>query len=462
MTHPRTYPRLYPRFIAVALASLIGCSFAAVTPEEAKQLGTTLTRFGAIKAGNKEGTIPEYTGTPITIPSDYVAATGLYTDPFRAEKPLYRIDSKNVDQYADKLSEGQKYLIRKNPTTYYIDVYPTHRTEVFPEKVLKADERNAISCKGMKDYEAIDISCRGGLPFPIPKNGYEVMWNKNLRYQGEGVVFLPSQRGWLVDASGRPTMTSEQLARTEFPYYQTEQKDRDPQMFLRTYAITRAPARMAGVGSGIVDYLDMDQKPRRAWSYTPGQRRVRLAPEFAYDTPIASLGGVSLYDELWLFSGKMDRFDFKLVGKKEMILPYNSFKYYFGCKAEQKLMAHHVDPACERSELHRVWMVEATLKPGQRHVYSKRVYYIDEDGYGAGMFDAFDQSGNLYRSMFNLNVPFYDAGFVYAGASITYDFNKGMYGTVADPSVGGMHYSPVPLSELDMAPDATMVRESVR
>ncbi|MDB5928653.1 MAG: hypothetical protein JWR60_360 [Polaromonas sp.] len=447
---------------AVLLTGLLTAAHAEVTPDEAKQLGANLTRFGAIKAGNKEGTIPEYTGVPVKAPSDYQPGSGIYTDPFRAEKPLYRIDAKNVDQYADKLSEGQKYLIKKNPATYYIDVFPTHRTETFPEKVLKANERNAVSCKGLKNYDAIDVACRGGLPFPIPKNGNEVMWNKHVRYQGEGVMFLPSQRGWLVDSTGRPTMTSEQLARTEFPYYQTEQADRDPQMFLRTYAITRAPARSAGVGSGIADYLDMDQKPRRAWGYTPGQRRVRLAPEFAYDTPISSLGGLSLYDELWMFSGKMDRFDFKLLGKKEMILPYNSYKYYFGCKAEAKLMPFHVDPSCERSELHRVWVVEATLKPGMRHVYSKRVYYVDEDGYGAGMFDAFDQSGNLYRAMFNLNVPFYDAGFVYAGASITYDFNKGMYGTVADPSVGGMHYSPTPLSERDMGADATMMRESVR
>ncbi|MDB5869253.1 MAG: hypothetical protein JWP96_1585 [Polaromonas sp.] len=448
--------------VAFMLTGLLASAHAEVSPEEAKQLGGTLTRFGAIKAGNKEGTIPEYTGTPVKIPADYQPGSGIYTDPFRDEKPLYRIDAKNVDQHAAKLSEGQKYLIKKYPTTYYIDVYPTHRTETFPEKVLKANERNAVSCKGLKNYDAIDVACRGGLPFPIPKNGYEVMWNQHVRYQGEGVMFLPSQRGWLVDSTGRPTMTSEQLARTEFPYYQTEQKDRDPQMYLRTYAITRAPARSAGVGSGIADYLDMDQKPRRAWGYTPGQRRVRLAPEFAYDTPISSLGGLSLYDELWMFSGKMDRFDFKLVGKKEMVLPYNSYKYYFGCKAEAKLMPFHVNPSCERSELHRVWVVEATLKPGMRHVYSKRVYYIDEDGYGAGMFDAFDQSGNLYRAMFNLNVPFYDFGFVYAGASITYDFNKAMYGTVADPSVGGMHYSPTPLSERDMGADATMMRESVR
>jgi hypothetical protein len=451
-----------PRLAAAMLAGALSCSFAAVTPEVAKQLGTTLTRFGAIKAGNKDGSIPEYTGAAIKAPADFQPGSGIYTDPFRAEKPLYRIDSRNVDQYADKLSEGEKYLIKHNPATYYIDVYPTHRTEVYPEKVLKATERNATGCNPLKDYAAVDVACRGGLPFAIPKNGYEVMWNKLLRWQGSGMFTAPSQDGWLVDSSGRPTLTSNQLARQEYPYYQTDESDRDPQMFWRVYSITRSPSRLAGVGSGINDYLDMDQKPRRAWSYTPGQRRVRLAPEFAYDTPVSSLGGVTLYDELSLFSGKMDRFDFKLVGKKEMILPYNSFKFYYGCVHEAKLMAKHVDPSCERWELHRVWVVEATLKAGMRHVYSKRVYYLDEDGYGAGMFDAFDHEGNLYRTMFDLEVPFYDFGFSYAGSSITYDFNKGMYGLVADFSVGGMHYTNTVLPERDMTPDATMARESVR
>jgi len=445
-----------------ALALQGAAALAAVSAEEAQQLGSTLTRFGAIQAGNKEGTIPPYTGTPIKAPADYVPGSGIYTDPYRAEKPLYRIDAKNLDQYADKLIEGQKQLIKQNPDSYYLDVYPTHRTETYPDKILKATLRNATQCKGLKDYMAVDVACRGGLPFPIPKNGYEVMWNLALRWQGEGSLSAMSQRGWLVDSQGRVTMTSEQFAMQEKPYYQLDQADRDPLMMMRTYSISRAPARLSGVGSGIVDYIDMDTKPRRAWNYTPGQRRVKLAPEFAYDTPVTSLGGATLFDELWMFSGKMDRFDFKLMGKKEMLLPYNSFKYYFGCKHEAKLKAKHVDPACERWELHRVWVVEATLKPGMRHVYSKRVYYIDEDGYGAGMFDAFDQSGTLYRSMFNLNVPFYDAGFVYAGSSIVYDFSKHMYLTVADLSVGGMRVSDKPLPEKDMSADATMARESVR
>ena len=447
---------------AVMLACLLTTAYAEVTPEEAKQLGSTLTRFGAIKAGNKEGTIPEYTGAHINIPADYKPDSGFYTDPFRDEKPRFRIDAKNLEQYADKLTEGQKQLIKQNPATYYIDVYPTHRTEVFPEKVLAATLRNATGCKAQKDYTGLDVACRGGLPFVIPKNGNEVMWNIITRWQGSGQVVVQGQRGWLVDSNGRPTLTAEQFTRQEKPYYQLEQADRDPQMLMRTYSITRAPSRLAGVGSGIVDYIDMDQKPRRAWNYTPGQRRVKLAPEFAYDTPVASLGGATLFDELWLFSGKMDRFDFKLVGKKEMVLPYNNYKLITGCKGEGKLQAKHIDPACDRWEMHRVWVVEATLKPGQRHVYSKRTYYIDEDGYGAGMFDAFDQSGNLYRSMFNLNMPFYDQDFVYAGSSIIYDFNKSMYLMVGDQSQAGIRYSATPMSERDMGADATMVRESVR
>tara|TARA_B100001105_G_C22392680_1_gene445193 strand:- start:789 stop:2177 length:1389 start_codon:yes stop_codon:yes gene_type:complete len=458
--HPQFTMKTFHLAAATLLAAAMTPALAAVTADEAKQLGTTLTRFGAIKAGNKEGTIPEYTGTPVKPPADFKPGSGFYPDPFN-DKPLYRIDAKNVDQHADKLIEGQKRLIKSNPG-YYIDVYPTHRTEIFPEKVLAATQRNATTCKLLKDYMAVDPACRGGLPFPIPKSGYEVMWNMATRWQGDGTIVSPGQYGWLVDGNGKPTMTSEQYTLQEKPYYQLDQSDRDPQMLMRTFSITRAPSRSSGVGTGIIDYLDTDQKPRRSWSYTPGQRRVRLAPEFAYDTPVASLGGATLFDELWLFSGKMDRFDFKLIGKKEMIAPYNNNALMFTCKPADKLQPKHINPACERWELHRMWVVEATLKPGQRHVYSKRVYYIDEDGYGSGMFDAFDHDGALYRSMFNLNVLLYDAGFVYAGSSVVYDFNRGNYLMVADQSAAGIKPNEPRLSERDMGADATMVRESVR
>ena len=443
----------------LVLASVSVHGLAAVGADEAKELGKSLTKYGAIKAGNKEGTIPEYTGGLTKAPADFKPKSGFWADPFKDEKAVLRIDGKNVDQYADKLSEGQKTLLKKHPT-YYMDVYPSHRTAAIPAKVLDATVRNATTCKTLKNGLAVEADCRGGLPFPIPKTGYEVMWNLQLRYKADTTT--KSSRSWVVDSSGKAVMTAQQQTLEETPYYHADLDGRDPLMYWRTHSITQSPVRKAGEATGIVDYLDPTEKPRRAWSYTPGQRRVKLAPEFSYDTPVSSMGGVTLFDELFVFSGMMDRFDFKLVGKKEMYIPYNAYKLYFGCKTEEQFMPSHANPQCWRWELHRVWVVEATLKPGNRHVYAKRTYYLDEDTYGAGLFDAYDQSGKLYRSLFNSMVQLYDVAAPYTVKNVIYDFNKGMYALVNDGLEGGYGVLDKPMANRDLNPEAVVARETAR
>ena len=448
--------------LCAAALGLTVPSFAAVSADEAKQLGTTLTEFGAIKAANADGSIPAYTGGLTKSPPGHKPDSGFWADPFKDEKPLFRIDAKNMDKYADKLSEGQKQLLKTNPG-YYIDVYPSHRTAAYPEHVLKATVRNATGCKTLKEGQAIDRACRGGMPFPIPKDGYEVMWNQTLRYQGDTAIGTKSSRSWVVDSSGKPTMTAQQQTLSDFTYYQVNLPDRDADMGWRVYSITQSPARRAGEMTGLTDFIDPTDKPRRAWSYTPGQRRVKLSPEFSYDTPVASMGGVTLFDELFVFSGKMDRFDFKLVGKKEMFIQYNAYKLSYDCPTqEMALQAKHVNPACERWELHRVWVVEATLKSGQRHAYSKRVYYLDEDLTGAGNYDAFDQNGQLHRALFQAAHPMYDKLIPYAAKNVTYDFNKNMYAYVNDVMVGGFQVMPKPQTEREMNPEAIVARETAR
>jgi Protein of unknown function (DUF1329) len=447
--------------LAVCAVAVTGGANAAVPADEAKALGTTLTEFGAIKAGNADGSIPAYSGGVTKAPADFKPGTGFWANPFAGEKPLFRIDGKNVTQYADRLSEGQKYLLKTYPA-YYLDVYPSHRSAAYPEKVLKATLRNATACKTAKGDLAVDESCRGGIPFPIPKNGNEVMWNLMLRYSPDTAVTTVHGRAWFMDSAGKATLTSDQITLTERPYYQTDLKDRDPQLFWRTYSMTNSPARMSGSVTMLLDYLDPEAKPRRAWSYSPGQRRLKLAPEFAYDTPISQLGGVTFFDELFLFSGKMDRFDFKLVGQKEMFIPYNNYRGYAECKAEQQFAADHLNPTCERWERHRVWVVESTLKPGQRHAYGKRTYYLDEDGSGAGMFDAFDHNGNIYRAMFQMMIQLYDVTSPWGVKSVTYDFSKKMYLMVGDTGDGGFVVQPKALPEVDMSPEAVVGRETVR
>lgn len=451
-----------PRTLLLA-ASLATATFAyaAVTPEEARQLGSTLTEFGAIKAGNADGSIPAYTSGLTQSPAAHKPGGGRWADPYKDEKPLYRIDGKNFQQYAERLSEGQKHLLKSNPG-YYMDVYPTHRTAAYPAGVLKATVRNATACSSAKDGLAVDTACRGGIPFPIPKNGKEVLWNLMLRYLTDTAVTTENGRAWLVDANGKVTMVSDQITLQERPYYQVEQKDRDPQMFWRTYSVNRAPARLAGEMTMLVDYLDTDAKPRRAFSYSPGQRRVKQAPEFSYDTPVAQLGGLTFFDELFIFSGKMDRFDFKLVGKKEMLIPYNNYRMYGECPDAKQFSGNTMNPACERWELHRTWVVEATLKPGMRHANSRRTYFLDEDGAGAGMFDAFDGNGALFRTMFQYAIQLYDMNSPWGVKGVTYDVTKRAFLLLGDATGTGFQMLPKPLPEVDMTPEGTVGRETVR
>ena len=447
--------------LAAALLSIATCSLGAAPADQVAQIGKTLTPFGAIIAGNADGSIPPYTGGLTQSPPGFKPDSGFWADPFKDEKPLLRINSKNMEQYADRLSGGQKMLLSKFPD-YYLDIYPTHRTAAYPQALLDASLRNASSCRTTKDNLAVDPACRGGLPFPLPQNGNEVIWNQQLRYKGTGYTTTASSNSWVVDSQGSVTKTAESATMEEAPYYQTQQADRDPQLYYRAWALDSYPARSAGQLIILADYLDPQSQPRRAWSYTPGMRRIKLAPEFAYDTPVPNQGGVNLFDELQMFSGSQDRFDYKLVGRKEMYIPYNAYKFYFSCGQEEQFKPHHANPACERWELHRVWVVEATLKPGKRHVYSKRTYYLDEDTFGAGLYDAWDQGGVLYRALFQSGVQLYDKNLPYTVKNVSYDFNKGMWSLLNDGLKGGYRVHDTPLSERDMKPESIVSQETQR
>jgi hypothetical protein len=441
---------------AVACTLAIGsysCQ-AAVSADEAKEVGSTLTPVGAIKAGNADGTIPAWTGGVATPPAGYTPklAAGAYIDPFKADNPILRIDSKNMAQYADKLSAGTKELLKRNPD-YYVDIYPTRRSAAYPDAVYAATKRNATECKTLQNGIALDTACRGGMPFPIPKTGYEVMWNLVTAYVAPARAH--NARSYVVDAGGHPYVANELDSYTEKPFYLSEGRS-DAQKYNQLYILTLSPPRSRGSMLGYSDYLDPIKHPRQAWQFDPGQRRVKMAPTFSYDTPSAETGGTTLFDEAFLFNGEMDRFDFKLIGKKEMYIPYNNYKLAMQCVGEnQALKAHTLDPACERWELHRVWVVEATLKSGMRHAYSKRVFYVDEDAPATGMEDTYDSGGNLYKALYTYVFQVYDASTPYAAIFSVFDFAKGNYSlqSILGPNGYYNFHFKVP-GERDLTPEA--------
>lgn len=390
--------------IALVLTSA-GAAGAAVSPEEAKQLGTTLTPIGAEKAGNKDGTIPEYTGGLTTPPPTFKKGSGIRPDPFADEKPLFSITAQNVDQYGDKVTPGMRELLKRRPT-YRMDVYPTHRTAAFPKYVLDNTIANATRAKTGPHGEFLEGAV-GGYPFPIPKTGYEAMWDHILRWVGQSRT--NHQSIWFVDSNGTATLTSFVEVINQYPYYEPGRKsiDTDDSYWFMQVTYT-APARNVGRATLFTENLRLD---RKAWLYDPGQRRVRLTPDSSYDTPIATVGGIEVYDDQDLYTGKMDRFDFQLVGKREVFIPYNNYKEAYQCKAVDLLKTakqHHINPDCERWELHRVWMIEAKLKPGKRHAYQRRVFYFDEDTWASGLSESYDASGKLYKLGVGSQAPAYD------------------------------------------------------
>jgi hypothetical protein len=433
---------------ALVAASATLSAQAAVTAEEAKALGTTLTLVGAEKAANKDGTIPAYTGGMTTAPAGYKAGDGIRPDPFAGEKPRVSVDAKNLSQHAGQLTEGTKALMQKYPS-FRVDVYPTHRSVAFPKFVTDNTAKHALSAKTLNDGRSIE-GAHAGFPFPIPKTGYEAMWNHLVRFNGQS--YEAKYRNLSVDSSGRATLATEGISVQEYPFWDTSKTSAET--YWRIKLTYTAPARRAGEALMIIDPLDIGTKDRRAWTYLPGQRRVKLAPDLGHDTPNPGTAGATTFDDTFMFNGSMDRFDFKLVGKKEMFVPYNAYTAVYGAKQADLLKPNHLNPDLVRWELHRVWVVEATLREGKRHVYSKRTFYLDEDSWMALATDEYDARGQLYRTGFAYMAPSYDLPAPYTDMFGHYDLVSRLYsitGFIAE--TGGMRHTK-PLTDREWTADS--------
>ncbi|KAB0517288.1 MULTISPECIES: DUF1329 domain-containing protein [Pseudomonas] len=385
------------KIIAVMALSLLAAHvMAAVSPEEAAKLGTTLTPVGAEKAGNADGSIPAWTGG-IPKNAGAVDSKGFLADPFASEKPLFVITAATVDKYKDKLSDGQVAMFKRYPETYKIPVYPTHRTVNLPPEIYESIKRSALNVKPINDGNGLEgFTGNRYYAFPIPKNGVEVLWNHITRYHGGNLRRIITQATPQTNGSYTPIRFEEEVAVPQLIPDMDPAKAANVLTFFKQ-SVT-APARLAGNVLLVHETLDQVKEPRLAWIYNAGQRRVRRAPQVAYDGPGTASDGLRTSDNFDMFSGAPDRYDWKLVGKKEMYIPYNSYKLdQPTLKYDDIIKAGHINQDLTRYELHRVWEVVGTVKPSERHIYAKRHMYIDEDSWQVALVDHYDGRGQLWR-----------------------------------------------------------------
>jgi len=365
-----------------------------LTQAEIDSLGTTLTPVGAEKAGNAAGTIPEWTGG-LPVDAGKKLERNFWENPYEGEQAEFVITAQNYQEHKDNLTPGQVAMFERYPDSFRMPVYKTHRSVSLPQSTYDQIKRNAGQAKLVNGGDGIDNFTHGSFAFPIPKVGGEVVWNHLTRYrknvQRSYVQAMPQTNG-----SYTLIKFQEDVA---YPQFMPD-VDLDKAANVLVYFKQRvnAPARLAGNVLLVHDTLDQLKEPRMAWVYNAGQRRVRRAPQVAYDGPGTASDGMRTTDNFSMFSGAPDRYNWKLVGKKEVYVPYNSYKLSDPkLKYSDILKAGHINPEHTRFELHRVWEVEGTVKDGQRHIYAKRSFFFDEDSWMLNLADHYDGRGTLWR-----------------------------------------------------------------
>ncbi len=404
---------------------IAGGAWGQLTAEEIDRLGKDLTPMGAIKAGNAEGTIPAWEGGILEFPAGYTDG-GYFVDPFKEDKVQFKITTQNVDEYGDKLTAGHKALL-KQYDTFYMNVYPTRRSASYAQVIYDGTRKVAATAELVDDGNGISNSIQG-YPFPIPKTGLEVMWNVMIRPHAYPGFFERQHIIAAVTRSGKYDLVRmKDYGFLNYWHEDSTLENLNNMQWMYRREIT-APAKMAGGVLLLHETLNQAQSARKAWVYNPGQRRVRRAPEFAFDNPWEGSDGLMTIDQATIFNGSPEKYDWKLIGKKEIYVPYNSYLFNsHELKYKDILTPLHPAPQYMRYELHRVFVVEGTLKEGQRHIYKRRTIYVDEDTWVPVCADLYDNRDQLWRVSEEHSVNYYNVPLVTYAAEIHYDLQVGRY-----------------------------------
>ncbi len=410
--------------IFCCLSLLSHPAVAQVSEKEAQKLTTELTPVGAIRSANKDKSIPEWTGGLKTPPAFYRKGQHLL-NPFPGDKPLYTITRENLTEYEHLLSPGQIRMFQVYPESYRMNVYQTRRTAALPDAIYQSAIKNATRARLVEEGNGVS-HWSGAIPFPIPKNGLQAIWNHITRYRG-GSIERDIVQG-VVHKNGAYNLVRFEEKAATATYLEGEKREGDDNVLIFFKQKVTSPTRMTGNVLLVYETINQYEEPRKAWMYNSGQRRVRRAPQVAYDAPGTASDGLRTADNFDMFSGSPDRYEWELVGRREMLIPYNNFELANNThRYDDIIKPGHLNRDLVRYELHRVWEVEATLKPGQRHIYGRRTFYIDEDTWQIAVVDHYDNRGQMWRVAEGYQVQYYYATTPLYAAEAIHDLHAKRY-----------------------------------
>lgn len=443
-------------FLPILILSLT--ANAEIPADQIARLGADLTPLGGEKAGNSDGTIPAWEGGLTQAPPGFQSGKH-YVDPFAGDAISFTITAANLDQYAEKLTEGHKALLRTYGDTYKMNIYPTHRSAAAPQRIYDATRNVAATARLTPDGNGVDGAVVG-IPFPVPANGLEVIWNHLLRWRGNYIDRRIVQAAPTRGGDYTLVQFSDQISIAYSHEGMTPDKLNNIILYFKQEVTS--PARLAGGILLVHETLNQNIENRNAWVYNPGQRRVRRAPNVAFDNPGTASDGMRTNDQLDMFNGSPERYEWKLVGKKEMYVPYNNYKLQDpSLKYSDILKPLHINQDYARYELHRVWVVDATLKPDARHLYKRRTFYVDEDSWQILVVDQYDNRDQLWRVSEGFAMNYYDVPNLWTSLETHIDLQAGRYLAVGLFNENTPYNFNVKFSDTDFTP-AALRREGVR
>jgi tetratricopeptide (TPR) repeat protein len=396
----------------------------AVRPD-LRTIGGRLTPVGAERDANADGTIPEWTGG-ITAPPPGFKPGERLVDPYPDDKPLFTITAANVQQYASRLSIGHRALLAKYPQ-FRMPVYATRRSASYPQEIYDATQANLGKAK-LIGSDAL-TNARLGFPFPQPQNGVEVMWNHRVRYRGN------SFHGMTTQAVVGPEGVSNQrkgVFRVLFRYANTKDPANIDKENILVYGVTFVGERVTDTSAEFVvlfhETANSMKKSRGIWVLLGDIGRMLRLPPLGYDQVMYGTEGLYFIDMIDMYNGAFDRYVWKLIGKRELYIPYNAYRLQDGRQKYAQQLAYPVfSPEHARYELHRVWVIEATERGGKKHAFGKRIFYVDEDSWNAVLVENQDHQGNLWRFQEGHLLTSYDVLSTNSFPIITYDVKADRY-----------------------------------
>ncbi|WP_248679727.1 DUF1329 domain-containing protein [Sinimarinibacterium sp. CAU 1509] len=417
-------PGMRQGLLAIILAAPAVAQSSVPEEQVARLDGPELTCMGAERAGGPDG-VAAYTGKWAGTWPGQTRAQGYEPGPYAAEKPLFKITRDNMAQYDAMLSDGTKALLEAYPQTFWMNVYPSHRDFRPPQWACDAARHNAAHAE-LKDDGLSVTGVGGGPAFPMPQSGAEAMRSVQTTFRSWtekaeldiAVVYSGGEIAWgrnklmtmsPMNAPGdkRPSLTEKISA-----------------YFLYSTLLPERDRGLVSVGFQLSSFKDGSTQ---AWQYQPGTRRVRQAPEVGFDYPVPP-AGLHTSDEDSGFNGSPERYTWTLIGKKTLVVPYNNFGINDpALRYKDLIKPDSINPEHVRYEAHRVWVVEGDLKPGMRHVYSKRRVYIDEDTWLIVSADEYDNRGQLWRVPMILYFYSQASGAFHRGVQVFHDLTAHAY-----------------------------------